>query len=227
MDVFISLYQGICNIKEMAYYLNIMRVFLCPLQEWCCPPCRDICNCSICRTREGKPATGILINLARARGFSNVNDYLTNLISLSKPANTGDAKDDNNNKMKSPQLVVKVELQRCNEIASDVNKIKANFLLEPKLSKCETESDNNADKNLANMVDKKLRESPADGYNTVKEFVTNLVTPKIEPEEHNTTAGGHNYGKEFINIKKELIESDEDDLSSSDEDCGVNEFKGF
>ncbi|KAF2359005.1 Zinc-finger domain of monoamine-oxidase A repressor R1 [Trinorchestia longiramus] len=48
--------------------------------EWQCPPCRGNCNCSICRTREGKAATGVLINLARARGFDNVNDFLMALM---------------------------------------------------------------------------------------------------------------------------------------------------
>ena len=47
--------------------------------EWKCPPCRNFCNCSICRNRKGKEATGILINLAQAKGFSNVADYLKHL----------------------------------------------------------------------------------------------------------------------------------------------------
>lgn len=48
--------------------------------KWMCPPCRGLCNCSICRNRNGKSATGILINIARARGFDNVKDYLESLI---------------------------------------------------------------------------------------------------------------------------------------------------
>ena len=47
--------------------------------NWWCPPCRNICNCSICRNRKGKGATGILINLAQSKGFSNVADYLKDL----------------------------------------------------------------------------------------------------------------------------------------------------
>merc|ERR1719382_2439250 len=47
--------------------------------NWKCPPCRNFCNCSICRNRSGKGATGILINLAQAKGFSNVADYLQDL----------------------------------------------------------------------------------------------------------------------------------------------------
>ena len=47
--------------------------------HWACPPCRGFCNCSICRNRSGKGATGILIHLAQAKGFSNVGDYLKHL----------------------------------------------------------------------------------------------------------------------------------------------------
>ena len=46
---------------------------------WKCPPCRNFCNCSICRNRNGKGATGILINLAQSKGFSNVAEYLKHL----------------------------------------------------------------------------------------------------------------------------------------------------
>lgn len=45
-----------------------------------CPPCKGLCNCSICRNRNGKGATGILINIAKAKGFDNVKDYLESLM---------------------------------------------------------------------------------------------------------------------------------------------------
>jgi len=44
--------------------------------DWSCPPCRNFCNCSICRNRNGKGATGILIQVAQSKGFDNVADYL-------------------------------------------------------------------------------------------------------------------------------------------------------
>eukprot|EP00090_Calanus_glacialis_P019559 TRINITY_DN3001_c0_g2_i1.p1 TRINITY_DN3001_c0_g2~~TRINITY_DN3001_c0_g2_i1.p1 ORF type:complete len:526 (-),score=213.35 TRINITY_DN3001_c0_g2_i1:279-1856(-) len=47
--------------------------------HWKCPPCRNFCNCSICRNRNGKGATGMLIQLAQAKGFDNVADYLKHL----------------------------------------------------------------------------------------------------------------------------------------------------
>ncbi|XP_040289655.1 cell division cycle-associated 7-like protein [Bufo bufo] len=47
--------------------------------EWICPPCRDICNCSYCRKRDGRCATGMLIHLAKFSGYDNVKEYLESL----------------------------------------------------------------------------------------------------------------------------------------------------
>ncbi|XP_024221226.1 cell division cycle-associated protein 7 isoform X1 [Bombus impatiens] len=44
--------------------------------NWVCPPCRGLCNCSICRTRSGLPPTGILAPIVKEEGFSSVMDYL-------------------------------------------------------------------------------------------------------------------------------------------------------
>ncbi|XP_025728785.1 cell division cycle-associated 7-like protein isoform X2 [Callorhinus ursinus] len=46
---------------------------------WMCPPCRGICNCSYCRKRDGRCATGILIHLAKFYGYDNVKEYLESL----------------------------------------------------------------------------------------------------------------------------------------------------
>ncbi|XP_060638088.2 cell division cycle-associated 7-like protein [Anolis sagrei] len=47
--------------------------------DWICPPCRDICNCSYCRKRDGRCATGMLIHLAKFYGYDNVQEYLESL----------------------------------------------------------------------------------------------------------------------------------------------------
>ncbi|CAB0019630.1 unnamed protein product, partial [Nesidiocoris tenuis] len=44
--------------------------------KWKCPPCRNICNCSICRRRRGKAPTGQLVPLVSAQGFNSVAEYL-------------------------------------------------------------------------------------------------------------------------------------------------------
>ncbi|XP_015273482.1 PREDICTED: cell division cycle-associated 7-like protein [Gekko japonicus] len=47
--------------------------------DWICPPCRGICNCSYCRKRDGRCATGMLIHLAKFYGYDNVKEYLESL----------------------------------------------------------------------------------------------------------------------------------------------------
>ncbi|KAK3105105.1 hypothetical protein FSP39_017364, partial [Pinctada imbricata] len=51
--------------------------------NWSCPPCRGVCNCSLCRKRKGKSCTGILIHTARDQGFNSVYDYLNRYITYS------------------------------------------------------------------------------------------------------------------------------------------------
>ncbi|CAH0562030.1 unnamed protein product [Brassicogethes aeneus] len=47
--------------------------------EWTCFVCRDMCNCSFCRKRQGKRPTGILTPIATKLGYSNVNSLLVSL----------------------------------------------------------------------------------------------------------------------------------------------------
>ncbi|KAF9619417.1 hypothetical protein IFM89_006992 [Coptis chinensis] len=44
------------------------------LNEWKCPKCRDICNCSCCMKKKGQKPTRILVHTAKATGFSSVSD---------------------------------------------------------------------------------------------------------------------------------------------------------
>ncbi|XP_035537293.1 cell division cycle-associated 7-like protein [Morone saxatilis] len=46
---------------------------------WSCPICRGMCNCSLCRKKEGRCATGILVGLARYNGHDNVHEYLESI----------------------------------------------------------------------------------------------------------------------------------------------------
>lgn len=47
--------------------------------NWSCPYCKGRCNCSICRTRQGKRPTGILAPVAFQEGFNGVSEYLDSL----------------------------------------------------------------------------------------------------------------------------------------------------
>lgn len=64
-------------LKIYRYGENAREALLDP--EWECPPCRGLCNCSICRTRDGKRPTGILAPTVQQEGFTSVKDFLLNL----------------------------------------------------------------------------------------------------------------------------------------------------
>ncbi|XP_017779522.1 PREDICTED: cell division cycle-associated protein 7-like [Nicrophorus vespilloides] len=68
--------------------------------NWSCPPCRDICNCSICRNRQGKRPTGILFPMAQAHGHKSVKDFLATLSHEKKIEKI---------KAKSAETIVKVD----------------------------------------------------------------------------------------------------------------------
>ncbi|XP_068558607.1 cell division cycle-associated 7-like protein isoform X2 [Cebidichthys violaceus] len=59
------------------YGEDICDVLLDP--TWSCPICREVCNCSMCRKKEGRCATGILVGLARYNGHDNVHNYLESI----------------------------------------------------------------------------------------------------------------------------------------------------
>uniref|UniRef100_A0A3P8TJF2 Cell division cycle associated 7 like n=1 Tax=Amphiprion percula TaxID=161767 RepID=A0A3P8TJF2_AMPPE len=59
------------------YGEDVCTVLLDP--TWSCPICRGMCNCSLCRKKEGRCATGILVGLARYNGHDNVHEYLESI----------------------------------------------------------------------------------------------------------------------------------------------------
>ncbi|XP_028317305.1 cell division cycle-associated 7-like protein [Gouania willdenowi] len=59
------------------YGEDVQTVLLDP--TWSCPLCREMCNCSLCRKKEGRCATGILVGLARYNGHDNVHEYLASI----------------------------------------------------------------------------------------------------------------------------------------------------
>uniref|UniRef100_A0A7N8Y8G6 Cell division cycle associated 7b n=1 Tax=Mastacembelus armatus TaxID=205130 RepID=A0A7N8Y8G6_9TELE len=60
------------------YGEDVRTVLLDPV-SWSCPICRGMCNCSLCRKKEGRCATGILVGLARYNGHNNVHEYLVSI----------------------------------------------------------------------------------------------------------------------------------------------------
>ncbi|CAK9324956.1 unnamed protein product [Citrullus colocynthis] len=45
-------------------------------EDWSCPKCRGLCNCSVCMKKKGLKPTGLLVHTAKATGFSSVSEML-------------------------------------------------------------------------------------------------------------------------------------------------------
>ena len=58
----------------MRYGENVLEINENP--GWECPVCRDICNCSFCRTKKGWMPTGNMYRAAIASGYKSVAHYL-------------------------------------------------------------------------------------------------------------------------------------------------------
>ncbi|XP_031398600.1 uncharacterized protein LOC116209177 isoform X2 [Punica granatum] len=71
--------------------------------NWHCPKCRGICNCSFCMKKRGHQPTGILVHTAKKTGFSSVSEMLN----LGSPSNVVKDSDQSPNKPSvSNKLVV-------------------------------------------------------------------------------------------------------------------------
>ncbi|EXB97175.1 hypothetical protein L484_008665 [Morus notabilis] len=46
------------------------------LDDWKCPKCRGICNCSCCMKKRGHKPTGIMVRAAKAIGFSSASEMI-------------------------------------------------------------------------------------------------------------------------------------------------------
>ncbi|KAK9066908.1 hypothetical protein SSX86_014232 [Deinandra increscens subsp. villosa] len=46
------------------------------LDKWDCPKCKGVCNCSICMKKRGHQPTGMVVQMAKAGGFTSVSDMI-------------------------------------------------------------------------------------------------------------------------------------------------------
>ncbi|XP_050425991.1 uncharacterized protein LOC126836534 [Adelges cooleyi] len=70
-----GMFCGFCLGKR--YGEDVAEVLLNP--KWACPPCRGLCNCSICRRKVGMEPTGTLVPHMSVSGFQSVSDMLTSI----------------------------------------------------------------------------------------------------------------------------------------------------
>ncbi|PIA60796.1 hypothetical protein AQUCO_00300368v1 [Aquilegia coerulea] len=79
------------------------------VDDWKCPKCRDICNCSHCMKKRGHQPTNIRVHTAKASGFRSVMEMMTvngtenhnvtpNMLLLTNKESSSDGNDDSHPK---------------------------------------------------------------------------------------------------------------------------------
>ncbi|RZB70907.1 uncharacterized protein LOC114381176 isoform X1 [Glycine soja] len=85
------------------------------LGNWMCPKCRNFCNCSFCRKKQGELPTGQLFHTAKASGFKSVSEML-----VSKTAESNDLESNKVNRVFPSKEATEVKKQkRVNKSSSD------------------------------------------------------------------------------------------------------------
>ncbi|KAL2976886.1 hypothetical protein AAZX31_13G033500 [Glycine max] len=82
------------------------------LGNWMCPKCRNFCNCSFCRKKQGELPTGQLFHTAKASGFKSVSEML-----VSKTAESNDLESNKVNRVFPSKEAT--EQKRVNKSSSD------------------------------------------------------------------------------------------------------------
>ncbi|MCD9644926.1 hypothetical protein HAX54_033457 [Datura stramonium] len=126
------------------------------LEDWKCPKCRGICNCSLCMKRRGCQPTGPLVHTAKATGYSSVSDMLQTTgidnidqIKALKDMNSSRKKINANNE-ESIVSSENIQKENCVEEVADIN------VNPSRLSK------NPSDEQSAGFKRKKINDKPDD-----------------------------------------------------------------
>ncbi|PHU24885.1 hypothetical protein BC332_03217 [Capsicum chinense] len=127
------------------------------LEDWKCPKCRDICNCSLCMKKRGCEPTGQLVRTAKATGYSSVSDLLQ-IAGINNNDQIKSLKDMNAsrkkiNTSKNEESIVSSENSGKENCIEEVIDINVNPLDLPK---------NPSDKQSAGCKRKKVNEKPDD-----------------------------------------------------------------
>ncbi|KAI6675180.1 hypothetical protein NL676_003086 [Syzygium grande] len=129
------------------------------LEDWKCPKCRGICNCSFCMKKRGHKPTGILVHAAKNSGFSSVSEMLSvggpdslDLNKAAKPAKNSDS--DENLAVLSPR---KREKENSSDRNVDLNlKLDSFTANSDKKSSKKRKSDGRNETHNANVDDESI-----------------------------------------------------------------------
>ncbi|XP_057449474.1 uncharacterized protein LOC130740792 [Lotus japonicus] len=134
--------------------------------DWICPPCRGICNCSLCRQAKGWAPTGMLYKKISNLGYKSVAHYLVQtrraeIIEVDKDA-------DASNPVSAKRSLPFSDVTKSHE----VNDLDLPLKKKKKPLKAQAETSNNGDEVLAKrsllFSDEKGQLAKVEGSDTVK-----------------------------------------------------------
>jgi len=75
-------YGIFCGICLFHHYGDDIHDVLANPDQWVCPSCQGVCNCSICLRKQGRAPNGIVYRLVLEQGYKSVKDWMASSRSL-------------------------------------------------------------------------------------------------------------------------------------------------
>ncbi|RLM79445.1 uncharacterized protein C2845_PM12G12260 [Panicum miliaceum] len=95
-------------------------------EDWICPKCRGICNCSFCRKKKGEMPTGIMAHIAKASGCTSVHDLLekgSDMVAATQAILKMNGSDKGTKRSRETDAADKVAAKRDESVGIDLNTV--------------------------------------------------------------------------------------------------------
>ncbi|AQK52851.1 Cell division cycle-associated 7-like protein [Zea mays] len=95
-------------------------------EDWICPKCRGICNCSFCRKKKGEMPTGIMAHIAKASGCTSVHDLLkkgSDVVSAAQAILKVNGSDKGTKRSRGTDAAAEVATEKDVNIGIDINTV--------------------------------------------------------------------------------------------------------
>ncbi|XP_025805281.1 uncharacterized protein LOC112884118 isoform X2 [Panicum hallii] len=95
-------------------------------ENWICPKCRGICNCSFCRKKKGEMPTGIMAHIAKASGCTSVHDLLekgSDMVAATQAILKMNGSDKGTKRSRETDAADKVAAKRDESVGIDLNTV--------------------------------------------------------------------------------------------------------
>ncbi|XP_060193774.1 uncharacterized protein LOC132623090 isoform X1 [Lycium barbarum] len=215
------------------------------LEDWKCPKCRDICNCSFCMKRRGCQPTGQLVKTAKATGYSSVSDMLqtngiTNVDQIQALKDKSASRKKINMPKNEEESIVSTEnigKENCIEEMIDVNVNPSYFSKNPsdkQSAGCKRKKVNEKPKKISLLGKEKSKRVKQEGSTEVNGTISSpnkKRSAEETPSEESQDSGKNNKERsvsvEEDSVKDNTIENDPFALTSLPQGTGLTAVGGI